>query len=72
MMAKDFLSQPVNVIQQFLRNGQLSSLELCRLSLERIGATRTLNAFITVPDIRARDEATNSDERLRQGLLKND
>ncbi len=50
-----------------LGDGELSSVELTRLYLERISAAAELNAFITVDEAFSLEQARRSDERRARG-----
>lgn len=54
----------VNVSQR-LRSGDLTPSQLLSLSLERIRLTSRLNAFITVTDEEAKNQANNADKRFK-------
>ena len=47
-----------------------SSLDTCRLCLDRISQIEALNAFITVLKDDALDLASESDKRITKGILK--
>jgi Asp-tRNA(Asn)/Glu-tRNA(Gln) amidotransferase A subunit family amidase len=66
-MSGQLLSGSLQQAFQALRSGQLTSDQLCRLSLERVSRTRTLNAFITVPDLLAKHDAQQADNRAAAG-----
>lgn len=54
----------VNVSQR-LRSGDLTPSQLLSLSLERIRLTSRLNAFITVTDEEAKNQANDADKRFK-------
>ncbi len=65
----ELLLKSIPEIGTLFRSGQLSPLELTRLTLERIGQLNpTLNAFITVTADRALEQATRAEHELRSGL----
>jgi aspartyl-tRNA(Asn)/glutamyl-tRNA(Gln) amidotransferase subunit A len=65
----ELLLKPIPEIGALFRSGQLSPLELTRITLERIEQLNpTLNAFITVTHEKALEQATRAEQELRSGL----
>ncbi|XP_006810046.1 glutamyl-tRNA(Gln) amidotransferase subunit A, mitochondrial-like, partial [Neolamprologus brichardi] len=53
-----------------LREGRISPTELCRKCLNRIRKTQHLNAYITVTEERALEQAQQAERRLQRGVPK--
>ncbi len=60
-------SAPLVQIARSLRRRQVSPVELVDAYTRRIDAARGLNAFITIPDERTRQEAQRAERRLSRG-----
>lgn len=52
-----------------LKEGRLSATELCRKCINQIQRTRFLNAYITITEEQAMEQAQRADDRLRTGVL---
>lgn len=55
-------------VSQALRDGRVSATELCRTCINQIQRTRYLNAFITITEETAMEQAQRADNRLRTGV----
>ena len=63
----DILNLSLSGLSSALREGEVSSVELTRLFLDRIAAREDLNAFVTVTRERALEQAAACDKRIRAG-----
>lgn len=61
------MEQSINQLAKDLHDQEVSSVELTKNFLQRISANKALNAFITVDEERALDEAKRADQQLRTG-----
>uniref|UniRef100_G3PJ00 Glutamyl-tRNA(Gln) amidotransferase subunit A, mitochondrial n=1 Tax=Gasterosteus aculeatus aculeatus TaxID=481459 RepID=G3PJ00_GASAC len=64
------LSLTIREVSAALREGRISPTELCRKCLNRIKKTQHLNAYITVTEELALQEAREAEARLLQGAPK--
>ncbi|XP_004566545.3 glutamyl-tRNA(Gln) amidotransferase subunit A, mitochondrial [Maylandia zebra] len=64
------LSRTIKQVSLALREGRISPTELCRKCLNRIRKTQHLNAYITVTEERALEQAQQAERRLQQGVPK--
>jgi len=55
-------------VSQALRDGRVSATELCKQCINQIQRTRYLNAYITVIEETAMEQAKRADNRLSKGM----
>ncbi|KAJ8333201.1 hypothetical protein SKAU_G00420970 [Synaphobranchus kaupii] len=60
----------IREVSQAFREGRISPSELCQKCLNRIKKTRNLNAYITVTEEQAVEQARAADERFQRGAPK--
>ncbi|KAK9959827.1 hypothetical protein ABG768_009928 [Culter alburnus] len=65
--ATAMLGLSIREVSQALRDGRVSATELCRKCINQIQRTRYLNAFITITEEVAMEQAQRADNRLRTG-----
>ncbi|XP_050988575.1 glutamyl-tRNA(Gln) amidotransferase subunit A, mitochondrial [Labeo rohita] len=65
--AAAMLGLSIREVSQALRDGRVSATELCRKCINQIQRTRYLNAFITITEETAMEQAQKADSRLRTG-----
>lgn len=63
------LNQSISSVHRLLQNGELTAVELVEATLQRIKSTAALNAFITVPEEVARQQALLSAQRFSKGSV---
>ncbi len=61
------LDQSLTAIAQALRDGQISSVELTQMALDKAAELKELNAFISLNEELALDSASKADEALAAG-----
>lgn len=61
------LGLSIREVSQALRDGRVSATELCRKCINQIQRTRYLNAYITIAEETAMEQAERADKRLRTG-----
>ncbi|KAI7804503.1 glutamyl-tRNAGln amidotransferase subunit A [Triplophysa rosa] len=61
------LGLSIREVSQALKEGRLSATELCRKCINQIQRTRFLNAYITITEEQAMEQAQRADDRLRIG-----
>lgn len=64
------LNQSISSVNRLLQNGELSSVDLAKACLQRIKDTSVLNAFITLPEDVALQQASASAERFSKGTVR--
>ncbi|XP_067310686.1 glutamyl-tRNA(Gln) amidotransferase subunit A, mitochondrial [Pseudorasbora parva] len=61
------LGLSIKEVSQALRDGKVSATELCRKCINQIKRTRYLNAYITITEETAMEQAQRADNRFRTG-----
>ena len=64
------LNQSIINVHRLLQNGEITSVDLAKACLQRINDTRVLNAFVSIDDQLSLQQASHSEQRFKNGLLK--
>ncbi|XP_055027358.2 glutamyl-tRNA(Gln) amidotransferase subunit A, mitochondrial [Misgurnus anguillicaudatus] len=65
--AAAMLSLSIREVSQALKEGRVSATELCKKCINQIQRTKSLNAYITITEEQAIEQAQQADNRLRNG-----
>lgn len=69
-MNSSLLSLSISKVSELLRNKSLNASDLCKLCLNRINKTKNLNAYISVTENLAEEQAEAAEKRILNGNSK--
>lgn len=62
------LNQSITNINALLKSGEITSVDLVKATIQRIKDTKVLNAFITITEDQAIQQAQQSAQRFKNGF----